>query len=76
MLGWAVSDLWTELVEFTDGFKPASLKAEVLALVGFGRSEYFIDPFNIFDLWTTLCASVGFVVHLVVMFDAIISQAT
>lgn len=65
LMVWAVVDLWAELVELTDAFSWSSIRAELGALIGSGRSEYLIDPFNTFDLASVICASVGLVLHVV-----------
>ena len=60
LFAWASSDLWVELVELTDGFSPQSMQKEFFALFSDNyRSEYTIDPFNIFDLTSCVCATAG-----------------
>ena len=57
---WAFSDFWSELLELTDGFSLKSMKKEFFAIFNENyRSEYTIDPFNIFDLTSCTCATVS-----------------
>ena len=59
---WAISDLWSELLELTDGFSLESIQKELFALVNENyRSEYTIDPFNIFDLLSCTFNSIALV---------------
>ena len=60
ILGLVVSDLWNEILLFTDGFNTRTMRNELNALTFRGqRSEYMIDPFNIFDAFATTTTSLA-----------------
>eukprot|EP00966_Prymnesium_polylepis_P131448 3040077-Prymnesium_polylepis.3 len=60
ILGLVVSDLWNEILLFTDGFNTKTMRNELNALTFRGqRSEYLIDPFNIFDAMATTTTSLA-----------------
>ncbi len=61
---WALSDSWHELAELTDSFRNVP-DAILSLLVPNKRSDYLVDPFNIFDLLGSSFASTGLVICVV-----------